>query len=163
MSDKKISQLTSASTPLGGTEELAIVQSGSTVKATAQDIADLGGGLPYKVIIANISQSGTSNPVVTEILNTYGTPLTYTRQSAGRYNSNLFDISEYDFSSYAQVFINNIKFNPVSGDVEGISAAPGGPPGQTSVTITTKTISTSTNVDNVLNVTSIEIRFFSPL
>jgi hypothetical protein len=41
MSDKKISQLTAASTPLTGTEELAIVQSGSTVKATAQDVADL--------------------------------------------------------------------------------------------------------------------------
>lgn len=163
MSDKKISQLTNASTPLTGSEELAIVQSGSTVKATAQDIADLAGGLPYKIIIANISQSGTSNPVVTEILNTYGTPLTYTRQSAGIYNSNLFDISYSAFSSYAQVFINNIKFNPVSGDVEGISVAIGGPPGQTSVTIITKTISTSTYIDDVLNVTSIEIRFFPPL
>jgi hypothetical protein len=45
MSDKKISQLTAASTPLTGTEELAIVQSGSTVKATAQDVADLAGGI----------------------------------------------------------------------------------------------------------------------
>lgn len=44
MADKKISQLTSATTPLTGTEELAIVQGGSTVKATAQDVADLAGG-----------------------------------------------------------------------------------------------------------------------
>lgn len=44
MSDKKISQLTAATTPLTGTEELAIVQGGSTVKATAQDVADLAGG-----------------------------------------------------------------------------------------------------------------------
>lgn len=163
MADKKISQLTSASTPLTGSEELAIVQSGATVKATAQDVADLAGGLPYKVIIANISQSGTSNPVVTEILNTYGTPLTYTRQNTGVYNSNLFNISSSDFNSYAQVFINNIRFNPVSGDAEGISFEAGGPPGQTSVTIKTKTISTSTATDNVLNVTPIEIRFFPPL
>jgi hypothetical protein len=42
--DKKISQLTGATTPLTGTEELAIVQGGSTVKATAQDVADLAGG-----------------------------------------------------------------------------------------------------------------------
>jgi len=41
--DKKISQLTGATTPLTGTEELAIVQGGSTVKATAQDVADLAG------------------------------------------------------------------------------------------------------------------------
>jgi hypothetical protein len=39
--DKKISQLTGATTPLTGTEEIAIVQGGSTVKATAQDVADL--------------------------------------------------------------------------------------------------------------------------
>jgi hypothetical protein len=52
MADKKISQLTSASTPLTGSEELAIVQSGSTVKATAQDIADLGGGgSPFPLIV----------------------------------------------------------------------------------------------------------------
>lgn len=44
MADKKISQLTAATTPLTGTEEVAIVQSGSTTKATAQDIANLAGG-----------------------------------------------------------------------------------------------------------------------
>jgi hypothetical protein len=44
MADKKISQLTGATTPLTGTEELAIVQGGQTLKATAQDIADLGSG-----------------------------------------------------------------------------------------------------------------------
>jgi hypothetical protein len=44
MADLKISQLNNASTPLSGTEELAIVQSGNTVKATAQNIADLAGG-----------------------------------------------------------------------------------------------------------------------
>ena len=45
MSDSKISDL-STSTALTGTEEVAIVQSGDTVKTTAQDIADLstGGG-----------------------------------------------------------------------------------------------------------------------
>ena len=44
MADIKISALPAATTPLSGTEELPIVQSGTTVKATAQDIADLGGG-----------------------------------------------------------------------------------------------------------------------
>ena len=38
MADKKISQLTGASTPLAGTEVLPIVQSGSTVKISAADI-----------------------------------------------------------------------------------------------------------------------------
>lgn len=44
MADKKISQLTAATTPLTGTETLPIVQGGQTVKATAQDIANLAGG-----------------------------------------------------------------------------------------------------------------------
>jgi hypothetical protein len=42
--DKKISQLTAATTPLTGTEELPLVQGGQTLKATAQDIANLAGG-----------------------------------------------------------------------------------------------------------------------
>jgi|688.fasta_scaffold219041_4 hypothetical protein len=41
MSDKKISQLTAATTPLAGTETLPIVQGGQTVKASAQSIANL--------------------------------------------------------------------------------------------------------------------------
>lgn len=43
MADKKISQLTAATTPLAGTEVLPIVQSGTTKKATALDIT---GGVP---------------------------------------------------------------------------------------------------------------------
>ena len=44
MADSKISALTSGTTPLTGTEEVVIVQGGVTVKATAQDIGDLGSG-----------------------------------------------------------------------------------------------------------------------
>jgi hypothetical protein len=40
MADKKISQLTAATTPLAGTEVLPIVQSGSTVKATVADVTN---------------------------------------------------------------------------------------------------------------------------
>lgn len=41
MSDVKISQLATASLPLSGAELIPLVQSGTTYKATAQDIADL--------------------------------------------------------------------------------------------------------------------------
>lgn len=58
MADKKISQLSSATTPLTGTEQLAIVQGGSTVKATAQDIADLGGGGDPKFDLQSLYESG---------------------------------------------------------------------------------------------------------
>ena len=71
MSDKKISQLTAATTPLAGTEEIAIVQGGSTVKATAQDVADLA-GLPYTTYVALIDYSGAGNPTVTVFENNTG-------------------------------------------------------------------------------------------
>jgi hypothetical protein len=55
MANKKISQLTVAA-PLTGTELLPIVQGGVTVQATAQNIADLAGGLEgtqYVFVAAN--------------------------------------------------------------------------------------------------------------
>lgn len=61
MADVKISDLT-PSAALTGTEEVPVVQSGSTVKTTVQDIADLAGGgsAPYQsyVAIVNFSISG---------------------------------------------------------------------------------------------------------
>lgn len=57
MADKKISQLTPATTPLAGTETLPIVQGGNTVKTTVQDVANLAGA-PYKVYTALLTQSG---------------------------------------------------------------------------------------------------------
>jgi hypothetical protein len=73
--DKKISQLTAASTPLTGTEELAIVQSGSTVKATAQDVADLA---PPTIVIAGTGlnstlRDGTDNVASGEYSTAFGT------------------------------------------------------------------------------------------
>ena len=44
MADKKISALTAASTPLAGTEVLPIVQSGTTKKATVDDILSPASG-----------------------------------------------------------------------------------------------------------------------
>jgi hypothetical protein len=87
MANKKISQLTGATTPLTGTEELAIVQGGSTVKATAQDVADLGGGLPYLVYTAILTQTGTTAPVATVLENTFNETFSITRPtSTGNYN-----------------------------------------------------------------------------
>ena len=77
MANKKISQLTGASTPLTGTEELAIVQGGQTLKATAQDIADLGGA-SYKVYTAKVVMSDGS---ATVFQNTLGSTPTWTTAS----------------------------------------------------------------------------------
>ena len=77
MANKKISQLTSATTPLTGTEELAIVQGGQTLKATAQDIADLGGA-SYKVYTAKVQMV---NGIATVFENTLGATITWTATS----------------------------------------------------------------------------------
>ena len=78
MSNVKISELTSASTPLTGTEEIPVVQSGTTYKTTAQDIADLAsGGTNYLVYTALLSQS-SAVLTVTVLENTLGTDLTWT-------------------------------------------------------------------------------------
>ena len=60
MAEVKISQLTSGTT-LDGTELVPIVQGGTTVKVTTQDIADLGGGgvINPSVIVLNAS-NGTA-------------------------------------------------------------------------------------------------------
>jgi len=47
MADKKISQLTSASTPLAGTESVEVVQGGSSYKTTAKAIGNSADALPF--------------------------------------------------------------------------------------------------------------------
>lgn len=51
MADKKISQLTAASTPLAGTEVLPIVQSGSTVQVSVDNLTD---GRAVKMLSAQV-------------------------------------------------------------------------------------------------------------
>jgi hypothetical protein len=56
MADKKISQLTSATTPLAGSESLPIVQAGSTVKVTAENLT-AGRNVPGLRFGANVTPS----------------------------------------------------------------------------------------------------------
>jgi hypothetical protein len=81
MANVKISELSSASS-LTGTEIIPLVQSGSTVKTTAQDIADLaGGGASYTSYVAKISGD---SPVTSSVFeNTTG--LTFTWASGSSY------------------------------------------------------------------------------
>jgi hypothetical protein len=70
MADKKISQLTAATTPLAGTEVVPVVQSGSTVKVAVSDLtagraasmlsATLTGGTVNGVLYLNASKAATS-------------------------------------------------------------------------------------------------------
>lgn len=62
MADVKISQLPAASTPLAGTEEVPVVQSGVTKKATVANILAGGGAVTSVTATAPIASSGGSTP-----------------------------------------------------------------------------------------------------
>jgi len=63
MSDKKISQLTAATTPLVGTEILPIVQSGNTVKASVANVqaAPVAAGTANAVQFLNVGKVPSTN------------------------------------------------------------------------------------------------------
>jgi hypothetical protein len=83
--DKKISQLSSAAA-LTGTEVIPVVQGGSTVKTTAQDIADLA-PRSYLVYTALLTQTGANAPVATVLENTIGN-ITWGYFGYGNYTAN---------------------------------------------------------------------------
>lgn len=62
MADKKISALTAATTPLGGTEVFPVVQAGTTVKATIANVqvAPVSSGTAYGVQFLNSSKVPTT-------------------------------------------------------------------------------------------------------
>lgn len=153
MADKKISQLSGATTPLTGTEELAIVQGGSTVKATAQDVADLAGA-PYKSYVAIIGQSGTNPPSVSAVLqNTIGT-ITVSYDSVGTYVFSSPGFGGFSGANKVVVFITGTdNFN------SGVIAEAAYVPPLGGVRIVTKDLS-GTNGNGILNKSNIEIRLY---
>jgi hypothetical protein len=148
MANKKISQLTAASA-LTGTEELPIVQSGQTVKTTAQDIADLAGGGSYLKYVALLSQSGEDAPIATVLENTLGGTPVWTRIAVGVYRLTLTDAFPTDktiiFTSLTEE--NNIGL--VFTETQTGSF----------VRVRTSNLSGS-SIDEVLSNTSIEIRVY---
>jgi hypothetical protein len=65
MADIKISQLPAASTPLAGTEEIPLVQSGTTKKATVNEIlAGATGGVTAVTGTAPVVSSGGTTPAI---------------------------------------------------------------------------------------------------
>ena len=122
MADKKISQLTGAST-LTGTEELPIVQGGQTVKTTTQDIADLAGGGGVKKYVALLSPGAdpfTDPPFASTIFeNTMDGNITFGIDGNGTYwieNINLVDPTK------VFVLFTGSKSGKGNGNVESIGA-----------------------------------------
>lgn len=105
MANKKISQLTVAA-PLTGTEELPLVQGGITLKATAQDIADLaGGGLEgtnYIYVMAN----GTDTDNAAELQAAYTAAQALSPSSTNRITI-VCGPGNYNFDSTAFVMDTN--------------------------------------------------------
>jgi hypothetical protein len=153
MADKKISQLTSASTPLTGTEELAIVQSGATVKATAQDIADLAPVPPapsYREYFGILKVLGAT-PTVYELENTIGSPLTFSSVTTG----------EYILSFGVELFDNLKVYSNANGGVGGennIAVYSGGPNAGKIRLLTYDQTNTPSNIGG--NAVSIHIRVY---
>ncbi len=93
MADKKISQLSSVTTPLSGTEEIPAVQSGTTKKATVADFQS-----------ATVA-AGTANGV--QFLNASKAPTTSTRLT--------FDGSEIFKNSGGVIQLNDISGSAAAG------------------------------------------------
>jgi hypothetical protein len=115
MANVKISQLNSGSA-LTGTEEVPLVQGGSTVRTTAQDIADLAGGVSYTSYVAIVSGD---SPVTSSVFeNTTG--LTFTWASGSSYEpaySYTTTISSVDPTKIAVFLAGEFVLD----DVKGIS------------------------------------------
>jgi len=79
-----------AAAALDGTESVVVLQDGTPVETTTQDIADLGGGgSSYLVYRALLSQAGTDAPVATVLENTLGGTVVWTRDGVGDYSATL--------------------------------------------------------------------------
>lgn len=79
---------------LTGDELLPVWQgdesTGQTVQVTAQAVADLAAG-GVKDYVFTLTQSGTDAPVATEIINTLGVAITWTREGTGAYRGRYSD------------------------------------------------------------------------
>ena len=102
MADKKISALTSAATPLAGTEVLPIVQSGATVKVSAADIT------------AGRAVSGASfSANTTSVFAKFGAEASGGNQFLARFNSSNKPAGIYTAGTSGESFIGS-KCNNVS-------------------------------------------------
>ena len=101
MADKKISQLTAAAS-LTGTEQLPLVQSGSTVKTTAQDIANLAGGGLAGTNYVYVMADGTDVENAAELSAAYTAAIALSPSATNRITI-VAGPGEYNFGSSAFV------------------------------------------------------------
>lgn len=148
MPNVKVSDLSSASTPLTGSELVPIVQSGTTFKTTTQDIADLVSG-SYKTYVAVISQFGTNAPNVEYVLyNNLVNPLTFSYQGVGIYRATCADFATFKTVAFFQ------QGSGSSGSTFQLPASTG------YVSIIATDTNTGNNQNGLFNYSVIEIRVY---
>lgn len=95
MADKKISELSSATTPLAGTEELALVQTGETKKTTVSSISssisidwgDIGGNVPDQLDLQSDLDDKADEIDLTNHVNDTANPHIVTKTQVGLSNA----------------------------------------------------------------------------
>ena len=121
MSDKKISQLTASTTPLAGTEELALVQSGDTKKVS---VSNLTAGRDVGSLSNTVGGSGSDGAVYlkradgltvnTEAVNATDGAIDYTtaygRQRFYNYTGLVLDIGGTDVAKGVVIPAGNLAF-----------------------------------------------------
>jgi hypothetical protein len=105
MAEIKISEMTEATLPLDGTEDMEIVQAGVTRRCSTQDVADLGTSTT-KVYAASLSASGTANPAATVMINGLSGAIVWTHSATGIYLGTLSGAFTVNKTS---IFINSTQ------------------------------------------------------
>ena len=126
MPDLKISQLTSAATPLAGTEVLPIVQSGSTVKVPVSDLT-AGRAVSASALTAssgNLAFSGTAQRITGDFSNaTASNRLSF--QTSTTNNNTAVQVLPNGTGTVSNVFLFN-NSDPTNAAFAQIGAANGG-------------------------------------
>jgi len=129
MSNSKISALTSATTPLAGTEVVPIVQSGATVKATIANIVGAGTSLVWGTSGWFTSRTAPSSGVGVEVFSSGGNGqiLAFNRSTVA-YTSLIYDANyhQWNISGVVSAYIDSSKnLNIASGNIIPTTAAKG--------------------------------------
>ena len=137
---------TAASTPLGGTEQIVIIQGNAVVQCVADDLGGGGGGASYLVYTALLSQSDTDNPTAIVLQNTLGGAVVWTRIDVGVFRGTLTGafVEDKTFAIVSNTAAFSTLIFRVDADEIEINPAD----------------NTNTPIDNGLSSTSIEIRVY---
>lgn len=136
MADTKISELTEATAP-SATDMVPVVSGGATKKTKIQNLR------PYKIYVALLTQSGSGNPAATELENTLGGTVVWTRAGTGDYRGTLAGVFTLD-----KTFVLVSPSGTATTDIAAVTR------------LSSDVMQLRTPADSHLNSNSIEIRVY---